>query len=68
MLISLLKKMQWERKPFMSIDCVREYLGHFGRADDILEFDSSSATVELAADAAGVRERRMRFDRRGRGR
>jgi prolyl-tRNA editing enzyme YbaK/EbsC (Cys-tRNA(Pro) deacylase) len=38
----------------MSIDRVREYLGRFGRAGDILEFKTSSATVELAAEAAGV--------------
>jgi prolyl-tRNA editing enzyme YbaK/EbsC (Cys-tRNA(Pro) deacylase) len=38
----------------MSIDAVREYFAPLGRAGDILEFDSSSATVELAAEAAGV--------------
>ncbi len=38
----------------MSIARVREYLGRYGLEDNILEFDTSSATVELAAEAAGV--------------
>lgn len=38
----------------MAIDKVREYLKQWGREGDILEFDSSSATVELAANALGV--------------
>lgn len=38
----------------MAIDKVREYLKQWGREDDILEFNSSSATVELAANALGV--------------
>lgn len=38
----------------MSIARVRAYLEPFGLADRILEFDTSSATVELAAEAAGV--------------
>ena len=38
----------------MSISRVREYLASLGLADGILEFDTSSATVELAARAAGV--------------
>ena len=38
----------------MSIELVRAYLEPFGRASDILEFDVSSATVELAAKAVGV--------------
>jgi len=38
----------------MSIQNVREYLDPLGLADRILEFDTSSATVELAAQAAGV--------------
>lgn len=38
----------------MSVDTVREYLNQFGLADKIQEFDVSSATVELAAQAAGV--------------
>ena len=38
----------------MSIDRAREYLRGFGLADRVLEFETSSATVELAAQAAGV--------------
>lgn len=38
----------------MSIEAVRQYLKEYGRDGDILEFPVSSATVELAAKAAGV--------------
>ena len=38
----------------MAIEKVREYLRGFGLAEGILEFPVSSATVELAAQAAGV--------------
>lgn len=38
----------------MAIEKVREYLRQYGRENDILEFDSSSATVELAANLLGV--------------
>ena len=38
----------------MSIARVREYLGRYGLDGDILEFATSSATVKLAAEAAGV--------------
>ena len=38
----------------MSVSRVREYLRPFGLSDRILEFETSSATVELAAQAAGV--------------
>ena len=38
----------------MAIERAREYLRPFGMADRILEFEVSSATVELAAQAAGV--------------
>ena len=37
----------------MSIQAVREYLNKFGLAEKIIEFDVSSATVELAAKALG---------------
>lgn len=37
----------------MAIEKVREYFAGFGIADRILEFDSSSATVELAAQTLG---------------
>ena len=38
----------------MSIAAVRDYFAQFGMADNVLEFSTSSATVELAAQAAGV--------------
>lgn len=38
----------------MAIEKVREYLKQWGREKDIIEFPVSSATVELAAEAAGV--------------
>ena len=38
----------------MSIAAVREYLARFGLEDKVREFAVSSATVELAAQAAGV--------------
>ena len=38
----------------MSIETVRAYLEPLGWADKIIEFPTSSATVELAAQAAGV--------------
>ena len=38
----------------MSIAAVRDYFSAFGLAERILEFETSSATVELAAQAAGV--------------
>lgn len=37
----------------MSIAAVRDYFAQFGMADNVLEFSTSSATVELAAQAAG---------------
>lgn len=38
----------------MSIEAVRAYLSPLGLAERILEFEASSATVQLAAEAAGV--------------
>jgi len=38
----------------MAIDKVREYFKEWGKDKDILEFVTSSATVELAAKAVGV--------------
>lgn len=38
----------------MSIDRVRAYLRPLGLAERVIEFETSSATVELAAQAAGV--------------
>ena len=38
----------------MSIEKVRAYFESLGRGKDVLEFETSSATVELAAQAVGV--------------
>jgi len=38
----------------MSIEIVRQFFNQHGMADKIMEFDTSSATVELAAHAIGV--------------
>lgn len=43
----------------MGVSRVREYLRQFGRGDDIIEFDSSSATVELAAQEVGTEPARI---------
>ncbi len=43
----------------MSIEVVREYLKNYNRDNDIMEFDVSSATVELAAEAVGVEPARI---------
>lgn len=40
----------------MSVDKVRKYLEQFGKENDILEFETSSATVRLAAKAVGCAE------------
>lgn len=43
----------------MAIENVREYFKKYGREQDVMEFDASSATVELAAKAVGVEEARI---------
>lgn len=43
----------------MSIELVRAYFRPLGREGDILEFDVSSATVELAAQAVGCQLERI---------
>lgn len=43
----------------MSIERVRAYFAQFGMEDRIMEFPVSSATVELAAQAAGVEPGRI---------
>ena len=43
----------------MAIEKVREYMKLYGREKDILEFDVSSATVELAAQAIGCEGARI---------
>lgn len=37
----------------MSLERVKEHLARYGRQGDVMEFDASSATVELAAKAVG---------------
>lgn len=44
----------------MSIAAVRDYFAQFGMADNVLEFSTSSATVELAGPG---RRRHPRPDR-----
>lgn len=43
----------------MSFEKARDHLARFGLADRIREFETSSATVELAAQAAGVEPGRI---------
>lgn len=43
----------------MAIEKVKEYFSRFGMEDKILEFEVSSATVELAAKAVGVDGQRI---------
>lgn len=43
----------------MAIEKVREYLKKWNRDKDIMEFETSSATVELAAQAVGVEPARI---------
>ena len=43
----------------MSVQRVREYLKAYGLEDRIQEFEVSSATVELAAQAVGVEGARI---------
>ncbi|GAA4626498.1 YbaK/EbsC family protein [Cellulomonas oligotrophica] len=43
----------------MSLDLARAHLARFGRADDVIVTERSSATVELAAQALGVEPARI---------
>lgn len=43
----------------MAIEAVREYMKQWGAQDRILEFQASSATVELAAQAVGCEPARI---------
>lgn len=43
----------------MSVETVKEYLSQFGADGRVLEFESSSATVELAAAVLGVEGARI---------
>ncbi len=43
----------------MSIERAKAHLAAYGRADDVMEFEVSSATVELAAEAVGCEPARI---------
>lgn len=43
----------------MSIERAKAHLAEFGRDGDVMEFDASSATVELAAEAVGCEPARI---------
>ena len=43
----------------MSLERAKKHLAVYGRDGDVLEFDSSSATVELAAQAVGCEPERI---------
>ena len=43
----------------MAIELVREYLKQYGRSQDIIELEQSSATVELAAQALDTQPERI---------
>ena len=43
----------------MSVERVREHFRQFGIEDRMMEFEASSATVELAAQALGVEGKRI---------
>jgi len=46
-------------KTKMAIELVRAYFKKWGREEDVLEFNTSSATVELAAKALNVEPARI---------
>lgn len=43
----------------MSIEAVKQFLRKWDKQDDVMEFDVSSATVELAAEALGTEPERI---------
>lgn len=43
----------------MSLEKAKEHLAKFGKAESIMEFETSSATVELAAEAMGCEAARI---------
>lgn len=43
----------------MSLERAKEYLKQYGKDSDVMEFDTSSATVELAAEAVGCEPARI---------
>ena len=55
----MIRKNHHHKGDSMAIEKVREYFKQFGIEDKIMEFDVSSATVELAAQAVGVEGARI---------
>ena len=55
------QRRRWCRKAVseMAIDKVKAYFAEFGREGDVMEFPTSSATVELAAQAVGCEPARI---------
>lgn len=51
--------MKKDKVSTLSLERVKNYLGQFGLSDRIMEFDTSTATVELAAEAAGCEPERI---------
>ena len=43
----------------MSLSRAKEHLARYGKEDDVMEFDASSATVELAAQTIGCAPERI---------
>ena len=43
----------------MSLERAKKHLAEYGRDEDVLEFETSSATVELAAQAVGCEPERI---------
>lgn len=48
-----------ETEEAMSVENVKKYLEQFGLDGKVREFEQSSATVELAAQAAGVEPEKL---------
>lgn len=55
----MIRQNHYHKGDSMAIEKVREYFKQFGIEDKIMEFDVSSATVELAAQAVGVEGARI---------
>ena len=56
---SIIPEGRIERRGVMSLERAKRYLAGYGRDGDVLEFETSSATVELAAQAVGCEPERI---------
>lgn len=56
---SIIPESRIERRGAMSLERAKRYLAEYGRDGDVLEFEISSATVELAAQAVGCEPERI---------